>query len=289
MKDQVKHWGQLKLFLTELQFLVEYWDNDSVPDPIIVYAGAAHGYHIPILADLFPDIREWHLYDPRNFGIRETDKIKIYQQYFTDEDADYWSSQEDNILFISDIREDSFVTLSDDKDLELSIKYDMDLQKKWVLIIDPIAASLKFRLPYSHVMAEKTMEYLDGDVLLQSFSGPTSTETRLVPFRDEEGNYLLKDYHPLHYEKALFYHNSVTRTSKIYHNPITNNGWINEGNGLNDHFDAQHFLYILGKYYSVFVEDKLSSKELLDEVLKLADYIIDKLDRSGGKRNKLLN
>jgi hypothetical protein len=70
--------------------------------PIVVYAGAAPGNHIPILSDLFPEI-EFHLYDPAPFKINPSNKIKIYNQYFLDKDALDWKNK-DNVYFISDIR-----------------------------------------------------------------------------------------------------------------------------------------------------------------------------------------
>ena len=59
------HWGQRKLLLSEIQFITLYWDNLDVPIPILVYAGAAPGLHIPFLSQMFPEA-EFHLYDPAN-------------------------------------------------------------------------------------------------------------------------------------------------------------------------------------------------------------------------------
>ena len=50
------HWGQRKLFLTELQFLTHFWDPNQVPEPIVIYAGAAPGRHFPLLSKLFPQL-----------------------------------------------------------------------------------------------------------------------------------------------------------------------------------------------------------------------------------------
>ena len=63
--DYPNHWGQRKLLLTEIDFLTQ--TLSSKDDKIdIIYAGSAHGTHIKILFDLFPNIR-FHLYDPAIF------------------------------------------------------------------------------------------------------------------------------------------------------------------------------------------------------------------------------
>ena len=56
------HWGQRKLLLTEIDFLnycLKYRDEKIH----ILYAGAAHGTHLPFLLNLFPNLT-FHLYDP---------------------------------------------------------------------------------------------------------------------------------------------------------------------------------------------------------------------------------
>jgi hypothetical protein len=63
------HWGQRKLFLTELQFLTycicEKYKNKT--KFIVIYTGAASGDHLPFLASLFSHV-EFHLYDPKEFN-----------------------------------------------------------------------------------------------------------------------------------------------------------------------------------------------------------------------------
>ncbi len=40
-----RHWGQLKLLLSEIEFLTPYYECNY----LVVYAGAAPGVHVPIL------------------------------------------------------------------------------------------------------------------------------------------------------------------------------------------------------------------------------------------------
>ena len=127
-------WGQRKLFLTELQFLTRFWDSEQVPEPIIVYAGAAPGKHIPLLGYLFPQAR-FYLYDPRPFHISPSEKISIYQQYFTDEDASQWANRKD-VFFISDIRTADYQQMGEEEN-ENAIMTDMKMQEVWYHIIKP--------------------------------------------------------------------------------------------------------------------------------------------------------
>jgi hypothetical protein len=69
--------GQRKLLLSEIEFLTLF----ARPGDVVVYAGAAPGYHIPYLLDLFPFIK-MVLVDPRQFGCQCTDRLAIRQVYF---------------------------------------------------------------------------------------------------------------------------------------------------------------------------------------------------------------
>src|SRR5436853_6153729 len=80
------HWGQRKLLLNEIEFFTLYWDQKLIPKPLCVYAGAAPGIHITLLSQMFPAFT-FHLYDPAEFKIKETPKIKIFNGLFTDDIA----------------------------------------------------------------------------------------------------------------------------------------------------------------------------------------------------------
>ena len=106
------HWGQRKLLLTVIQFLTLFWDPTQVPNPVVVYAGAAPGNNIGVISQLFPEV-EFHLYDPRPFKIKPIEgKIYLYNQYFTNKDAEKWSDRSD-IYFISDIRTADYTKTKD--------------------------------------------------------------------------------------------------------------------------------------------------------------------------------
>jgi len=217
-------WGQLKLFLAELTFLNKYWDPSVVPTPLCVYVGAAPGFHIRMLAKMFPKIT-FHLYDGRAFSsiLATLPNVKTFVQLFTDEDAKKYASRND-VFFISDIRTLNYNTGYVDNEEtqrlnESIVDRDMKLQMGWVQVIKPVKAHLKFRLPYTYEWNKETSyTYLDGDVYKQPWSKPTSTETRIVvdlslPFR--EWNFRS-------YEQMLFYHNNVVREHIKFVNPLTN-------------------------------------------------------------------
>ena len=93
------HLGQLKLLISEILFLTKYAKDGNK----VVYVGAAEGYHIPKLVELFPNLT-FDLWDPAKFGIKETKTINIFNKFFKDEDAENYVKEHNNILFISDIR-----------------------------------------------------------------------------------------------------------------------------------------------------------------------------------------
>lgn len=249
------HWGQRKLLLSEIQFLTLFWDPRKVPKPSVVYAGAAPGIHIPMLSAMFPDCT-FHCYDPAPFKIPPTPKIVLYQQYFTDADAERWSGRND-VLFISDIRAADYKLLEErygekegKRRNEEKIWEDMEAQQVWHLTINPVASLLKFRLPYVLDEFDRQLKksYLAGHVFFQVWPPQTSTETRLVPIRDSSGLYYDKEWDILTYEEQLFYHNSVEREQKKFLNPLTGLDDNIDGEELTNDYDSTAEAYILREY-----------------------------------------
>lgn len=192
----VEHWGQRKLLIAEIQFLLICGDlSDKV-----VYAGAANGDHIPFLSKLFPN-HEFYLYDPNKFNIEDTDKIHIFRDYFTDKIAETYK----NVLFISDIR----TTIKGDV-CNQSCDNDMKMQKRWCEIMKPLAASLKFRLPYNKNI---DISYLDGDLYFPVWGPATTTECRLFVTDFKKP----KIYNSRAFEEIMFYFNTETRVYYYKH------------------------------------------------------------------------
>ncbi|CAK9115010.1 Hypothetical protein SCF082_LOCUS53253 [Durusdinium trenchii] len=65
------HWGQRKLFMAELELLLDFASEAQ----LLVYAGAAEGQHLAFLCELFPEI-EVEAWDPRPFAPSAADVLR---------------------------------------------------------------------------------------------------------------------------------------------------------------------------------------------------------------------
>ncbi len=189
------HWGQLKLFLSEVEFLTLAIKECPDKELWFVYAGSAPGNHLIYLSELFPKIH-FELYDPNDFVVKDTDMIKTHKSLFTDEDAKLWANSGKTVIFGSNIRSSPAT--------QETILRIMQMQLNWWKIINPELSMFKFRLPWE---PGKT-EYPDGDIYIQAYPGPSSSETRLICKKDAK----LRQYDNTEYEDACFYHNTVSRT-----------------------------------------------------------------------------
>lgn len=270
------HWGQLKLFLNEVEFFVTFWDPVTNPTPSVVYAGAAPGIHIPFLSAMFPTFK-FYLYDPAEFQIKQTDKITIFQQLFTDDDVARWSGRND-VFFVSDIRRQVIIEGTgkmEPLEIEEKIIADMRLQENWVKIMKPVQSMLKFRLPYAYPGVAPTFRYLNGFVFIQPFGPQTTTETRLVPYKDlSETDWDIKKY-----EEQMFHHNAYVREKVPFKNPLTNtNEPIDPNQGLYNDYDSTSYIVILKQYLE---SSNLSENEITpDSVLRLSSAVISAIGRN---------
>jgi predicted RNA methylase len=216
------HWGQRKLHLSEVDFFLSY--TTTTDKYVVVYAGAANGQHIPLLFKMFPNV-EFHLYDPAPFSPLVTSrpdlfKINLYKDsslpvgFFTNEVAEHYKGI-DNLLFICDIRLAPSISKGDEKYAELfeeNVDNDMKIQRDWVEIMRPKFSILKMRLPYYQ---KDPYEYLAGDVRFQIWAPVTSTETRLVVKRNNDGGFSTAKYDPKVYEQQCAYFNNQMRQMDI--------------------------------------------------------------------------
>jgi hypothetical protein len=201
------HHGQRKLFVAELQCLTHFLRSAAEP-AVAVYAGAAPGHHIPFLLKLFPGV-EWHLYDPAPFAVKPSARVRLYNEYFTDEVARGWRGRCD--VFISDIRVPKPTGPSGwSSEFEAQVAADMAAQAVWTRLIAPrLGAMLKFRPAYVSVVdAREPFEYLGGRVLWQTWPPGGSTEGRLlVGAREAAPDAPPARYDPAHYQDAAAEHN----------------------------------------------------------------------------------
>jgi len=239
------HWGQRKLLLVLLQFLNIFWDPEKVPIPKLVYAGAAPGINIPIVSMLYPEV-EFHLYDPSEFKIKETDKIKIHQEYFTDDVARQWANRDD-VYFESDIRTITMKKGMNLDDHEKVIVENMNMQMNWYNIIKPVFGHLKFRLPFTGGNRPTKINYLYGYVFKQPWAPEVSIETRLVPLP----NHGIVEWDTATYQNQMFYHNTEIRSKIKYYNPFgvgINNKTPIDGPELLNDWDSVTEAMIIASY-----------------------------------------
>jgi len=256
----VDHWGQRKLLFSEIEFLTLYGDKGCT----IVYAGAAPGTHIKYLSEeLFPDVN-FVLVDPAPFDVKETDKIKIINDFYTDELAMKYSKKNgyDKLLFVSDIR--SMSASMSDRDKEERVKIDMKCQAEWHKIMEPTATMLKLRMPY----VAGTTTYLSGKVFFPIWGGRTTTETRLVVTSNEE-----RVYDHNEYEDLMFHHNTITRTSYFEHDV--------KGEGLDHCFDCSSEIFVLGQYIRKHMAETVKEDAVNGEIAWMSKHISRVISNNG--------
>eukprot|EP00299_Pterocystis_sp_00344_P019501 c9664_g1_i4.p1 GENE.c9664_g1_i4~~c9664_g1_i4.p1 ORF type:complete len:530 (+),score=66.61 c9664_g1_i4:42-1631(+) len=195
------HWGQRKLLLSEIEFLTLHGHESRT----VLYAGAAPGTHIDLLAEMFPN-HYFILVDPADFQCRPVEgRIEIKQEFFTEETARKYST--DRVLFICDIRT-ADPNAMEEEEVEDAVEADQVMQMKWHLLLNPARSMLKFRLPWG----KGKTRYLDGQVFLPVWGRQTTTETRLVCTGSN-----IREYDHTTYEEQMFYFNTRTRVEYYDH------------------------------------------------------------------------
>jgi len=276
-EKDVKHWGQRKLCLSEIEFLTDHipHDRDSDRDRgqsegpyqiIVIYAGAAPGTHITMLVDLFPQVHQWVLIDPARFGLADHPKVEKRREFFTDKLAAELRDRFRGlcVLFISDIRTANWKQMTQ-KANERQIAQDNSDQMHWCQIMQPDKAMLKFRLPYGdgHTM------YLPGEIRFQVWAPPSSTETRLITSCYDPAK--LRAYSHLEYEQRLFYFNTEVRMKQHFPHSI-------KGPGLDFQYDSAAEVLILSRYLIRFDKDLVS---------RIKAQGLDKAGKEGAIRQRI--
>ena len=119
--------------------------------------------------------------------------------------------------------------------MEASVSEDMANQRRWYTIMQPLAAMLKFRLPWS----KGKTEYLDGEVFLPIWGPQTTTEARLICGTTRGCGVKLWD-NTMHCDQ-MFYFNSVTRLMAYDHD-------VREAQGLDHCYDCAAEVCVLRQY-----------------------------------------
>lgn len=237
------HFGQRKLLLSEIEFLVaatrflQQASGGTTKRLLVVYAGAANGSHLPFLFSLFKEVK-FILIDPAPF-CKEVEDIgmdsegpvlELVRGYCTDElclrlRREYTESY--HILLVSDIRSGNPSRMKNADNTEM-IQHDNALQRGYCYALEAMVAMLKFHPPYPAVKSEAaanydpddrtpdTIDYLDGTRLLGVWAPKSSSEVRLVvtgPFR-RSAPHSERQYSCLIHEEQCYCYNMTHRYQK---------------------------------------------------------------------------
>jgi hypothetical protein len=261
------HWGQRKLLMSEIEFLT-LLRKTGLRQSLVVYAGAAPGSHIPYLCRLFPEVH-FLLVDPANFNVRESERVTIIQDLFTDELAERIARDNRNrpIYFVSDIRTADPDSNTHDE-VERRVRWDQASQMQWHDLLKSRRSMLKFRLPWDlstptvpDLEYEDETEYLDGDIYLPVWGPQKTTECRLIT--REALPRARTRYDNKKYESQLMYFNNVTRHS-LYGHDVT-------GQGIDHCYDCMAEIHILREYLLEFTD--VRHNELAGEISRMSQDI----------------
>jgi len=276
------HWGQRKLLTGEILLLTKYLTKD-IENAIMVVAGGAHGTHYKIIEEMFPDIKQIILYDPSEFRVLETDKIKIVKELFTDDLAREFGAME-NVIFLSDIRS---VSEGESSPTEYDIDRDMQMQMRWVELMRPLVAMLKYRLPYYDKGGNKEERfkeypYLKGIVFKQVWNRQKSTEGRLIVERpDGDQEYDKVKTKTTESEDVYFYHNHVARGKRKYYTDFSIPG-IGFDYNLDDSYDSIAESAIIYQYL-VTLSDGETVYATRENIVAISDYFSRELSQNKDK------
>jgi hypothetical protein len=211
--------GQMKLLISEIDFLSDFarhCDN-------VVYAGASDGRHIPTLDAMFRPLNiSWSLFDPCRFDAcvmdwsrKNSNRISLFRRCFVDQDAVYYNGFK-RVLFISDIRTGGQQQHTRTRDGnhrvapgDENVMEDQTMQMRWVHLMHPTACCLKFRgtFTYEDCQEQSSFDYIHGQLRLQAWPPPNSSEVRLVA----SAPYTTATYDSRHLDEATSYYNEHDR------------------------------------------------------------------------------
>lgn len=245
--EKLTHMGQRKLLLSEIQLLTEYYrmyyDVETDIHPVVMYVGGSPGNHLVFLHKMFPYVKFILIdgalkpgFDERLASITFKRKkvFELHVKMFTDEMcAEYVTKfKKNNLVFVSDIRSSNKDTIL----FEAQVAGDMELQKKWIDLLQPRLSMIKFRPVYLDAQlsydVERTLKeikniksnfaiwknfpnitFYEGTILFQIWARSISGETRfMVHQRDLKTS---KEYEFTAYEEIMSFHNNYTRVYKF--------------------------------------------------------------------------
>jgi|SRR3989344_5614 len=302
------HWGQLKLFYTEFEFLELISQHIDLSTCLILYVGAADGSHLNLLLEFYPMINLL-LYDPNEFKIKESKNVIIKtgnDGFFSDEKIPEVLNIANGrkIVYISDIR----LTDEDEYKRQKVIYNDMIIQQRWAITMSSEFMLFKFRMFYykespkevdfidnsyvknefynkNTIIEDKTdikfddMLYLFGKLYLQIYSPTRSGETRLyvskIKYHKDAKLYTKEEQNKY---KMTYYNNIKYESQLNYFNVHDRNKQYKWGHsdkmalyipGMNVNYASACEYYLIYRYLKRF-----NLKKTFNEVLNVMIKII---------------
>ncbi len=204
----------------------------------VVYIGGSPGDHINTLASMWPTLM-FDVYDPKPMPkVVKTSNVETFEETFTNAHCERYRNM--RTLMISDIRNLAYrpvsagMTIDEIKLNADMIVADMESQYRWLKLMKPIFALLRFRPLIKHESrAYETKSNNEGggqcSFTANSFTYPTGVHI-LMPFAKVTTNSVMLMTTPdsptaLYYHKdivtRIIRHNIVVRNSIIYMNPFS--------------------------------------------------------------------
>lgn len=286
-------WGQLKLFVTLVDFLNICYDPSVHHSPTLLYIGAAPGRHLTIVSEFFPKIK-FELYDNEHFdpSLENNDNFVIHRKYFDEEEANMWANRQksgDNVFLVSDIRTRTYKADLNEVNVqcEKAVWNDMITQESWVKIIKPTFSQLKFRLPYYDAVTidmfnGNEVDYLAGTIYFQPYVKSGSSETRLIV---DGSNLKTIKYDFKEYEAITMYHNSIVRELEFtkFYSIFDSDGFVEDNSlGITPNWDSTKFMWVI----KTFLENSgvQPTRDIVLSVIAHIDNVI--AERASSSRRK---
>lgn len=297
------HWGQRKLFLSELLLFIELLKKKiKVPDDwkrvVFAYAGSAAGRHLVMLAEMFP-IAKFILYDPNRFsdylldyatkdsskleydpanGILITDRFEFHTSGYNMENGKKILKSECGFMtddVAKELRDRSekekwiLVFASDIRTLNQDEDEDETDEKIQQNMTDQ-ATWVKIMNPAMSLLKFRLSwkpgktRYLKGDIYFQYYCGNTSTEGRLLTDSDEKLAEI--EYDNTHYESVHFHHNKFVRMKLAFQN-ILYDIPIHDKNYLMNDYDSVGEIRAFEEYLNL-TGKKLTTDEKIRAIIE---------------------
>jgi len=261
-KKSIVVWKSRRLLLSYIQFLVFNLTEINNISVFIITSGEC--YHINIIIEMFPKINFIILH----FGKKKhqiTKTKSIYQISDFEKLVEWKNINNIKCYLISDYTIKGKGYLQEEKGNKEALLQ----QQKWLFQLNPVAASLLFRLPYPS-KTTTSFSYLSGTCFFIPYSNKFSTETRLEPYKENDV-FIINNWDLREYEEMMFHHNLITRQQYRYYNILFKNLEENiNSKELDNYFDSTLEVFIL---YSWFQFLNLSKKNIEQQLTKLVDKI----------------